>query len=80
MGDVDAVSRLFVPETLSSLGCPAVLQTVGPSELMEVNGRMVHVVTVRPWNNGKRDDEEIMVQLPAPNSRRQICHSSHRTS
>ena len=65
MGDVDAVSRLFVPETLSSLGCPAVLQTVGPSELMEVNGRMVHVVTVRPWNDGKRDDEEIMVQLPA---------------
>ena len=26
---------------------------------------MVHVVTVRPWNDGKQDDEEIMVQLPA---------------
>ena len=56
MGHLDAVSRLFVPETLSSLGCPAVLQTVGPSELMEVNGRMVRVVTVSPWNDGKRDD------------------------
>ena len=53
---MDTMSRLFVPEALSSLECPAVLQTVGPSELMEVNGRMVHVVTVRPWNDGKRDD------------------------
>ena len=61
MGYVDVVSRLFVPETLSSLGCPAVLQTVGPSELMEVHVRMVHVVIVRPWNDGKRDDEETMV-------------------
>ena len=26
---------------------------------------MIHIVTVRPWNYGKRDDEEIMVQLPA---------------
>ena len=32
---------------------------------MEVNGRMVHVVTMRPWNDGKQDDETIMVQLPA---------------
>ena len=60
-----AVSRLFVPQTLSSLGCPQVLHTVAPSELLGVNGRMVHVVTVRPWNDGKQDDEEIMVQLPA---------------
>ena len=26
---------------------------------------MVQVVTVRPWNDGKQNDEEIMVQLPA---------------
>ena len=26
---------------------------------------MVHIVTVRPWNDGKQDDEAIMVQLPA---------------
>ena len=65
MGDAEAVSRLCVPQTLSSLGCPQVLQTMAPSELLEVNGRMVHVVTVRPWNDGKQDDEEIMVKLPA---------------
>ena len=38
---------------------------MAPSELLEVNGREVHVVTVRPWNDGKQDDEEITVQLPA---------------
>ena len=65
MGDVETVSKLFVPQTLSSHWCPQVLQTVAPSELMEVNGRMVHVVTMRPWKDGKQDDEEIMVQLPA---------------
>ena len=65
MGYVGIVSRLFVPPTLSSLGCPQVLQTVAPSELLEVNGRMVLVVTARPWNDGKQDDEDIMVQLPA---------------
>ena len=36
-----------------------------PSELLEVNGREVHVVTARPWNERKQDDEEITVQLPA---------------
>ena len=65
MGDVETVSKLFVPQTFSSLWCPQVLQTVAPSELMEVNGRMVHVVTMRTWNYGKQDDEEIMVQLLA---------------
>ena len=65
MGDVETVSKLFVPQTLSSHWCPQVLQTVAPSELMEVNGRMVHVVTMRPGKDGKQDDEEIMVQLPA---------------
>ena len=65
MGDVETVSRLFVQQTLSSLGCPQVLQTVAPSELMEVNGRMVLVVTARPWNDGKQDDEDITAQLPA---------------
>ena len=59
------VSRLFVPQTFCSLRCPQLLQTVAPSELMEVKGRMVHVVTVRPWNEGNQDDEEIMLQLPA---------------
>ena len=38
---------------------------MAPSELLEVNGRAVHVVTVRPWNDGKQDNEEITVQLPA---------------
>ena len=38
---------------------------MAPSELLEVNGREVHVVTVRPWNDGKQEDEEITVQLPA---------------
>ena len=65
MGDAEAVNKLFVPQTLSSLGCPQVLQTVAPSELLEVNERMVLVVTARPWNDGKQDDEDIMVQLPA---------------
>ena len=65
MGDVETVSRLFVPQTFCSLGCPQLLQTVAPSELMEVKGRMVHVVTVRPWNERNQDDEEIMLQLPA---------------
>ena len=65
MGDAEAVNKLFVPQTLSSLGCPQVLQSKAPSELLEVNGRVVHVVTVRPWNDGKQDDEEITVQLPA---------------
>mgnify|MGYP001802121082 CR=1 FL=1 len=65
MGDVETVSRLFVPQSFCSLGCPQLLQTVAPSELMEVKGRMVHVVTVRPWNDGNQDDEEIMLQLPA---------------
>ena len=65
MGDVETVSKLFVPQTLSSLWCPQVLQTVAPSELMEVNGRTVNVVTMRPWKDGKQDDEEIIVQLPA---------------
>ena len=53
MGDAEAVSRLFVPQTLSSLGCPQVLQTMTISELLEVNGLVVHVVTVRPWDDGK---------------------------
>ena len=65
LGDTEAVDRMFVPQTLSSLGCPQVLQTMAPSELLEVNGREVHVVTVRSWNDGKQDDEEITVQLPA---------------
>ena len=65
MGDAEAVNKLFVPQTLSSLGCPQVLQTMAPSELLEVNGCEVHVVTVRPWNDGKQGDEEITVQLPA---------------
>ena len=58
-------SNLFVPQTLSSLGCPQVLQTVASSELMEVDRQLVHVVTVRPYMDGKQDDEEIMVLLPA---------------
>ena len=65
LGDTEAVNRMFVPHTLSSLGCPQVLQTMAPSELLEVNGGKVHVVTVRSWNDGKQDDEEITVQLPA---------------
>ena len=64
-GDTEAVNKLFVPQTLSSSGCPQVLQTMAPRELLELNGREVHVVTMRPWKDGKQDDEEITVQLPA---------------
>jgi hypothetical protein len=64
MGDVETVDKLFVPQSLSSLGCPQVLQTVGQSELTECNGRMVHVVAVKPWKKGRQEEEEIMVQLP----------------
>ena len=59
------MNKLFVPQTLSSLGCPQVLQTMATSELLEVNGLVVHVVTVRPWDDGKQGDEVITVQLPA---------------
>ena len=38
---------------------------MAPSELLKVNGREFHAVNVEPWNNGKQDDEEITVQLPA---------------
>ena len=38
---------------------------MAPSELLEVNGRELHGVTKKPWNDWKQDDEEITVQLPA---------------
>ena len=51
IGDTEAVNRMFVPQTVSSLGCPQVLRTMAPSELLKVNGRVVYVLTVRSWND-----------------------------
>ena len=57
---------MFVPKTLSTVGCPAVLQLVADGERGEVGGKEdQHLATVKMWRDGAADDGELMMSLPS---------------